>query len=197
VVRRAALIGTVLVLASGAPASAVEIVTINSTFSGFQPAARVATLGEVVRWNSNDSVPHTATGRQPLGLWNREIPAGSSASRAFRQSGVFPYLCTIHPSMTGVIRVPVIVTPAEARRGRVFTVRAGSGAPPPGFRYVIQRRRPNQARFSAWRTISTATTSFTTNASTPRGTWRFRSRLLRVSNGAVSGFSPVDTARVT
>jgi plastocyanin len=194
--RRAALGGFLLVLLAGGPVAAVEVVTINSTAGGFQPGTRVAALGERVRWVNNDGLPHTASGRSPLNLWSRALPPGQSASRAFGQAGSFPYLCRIHPSMTGVIRVPVVVTPSSGPGGTTFTIRAGSAAPPAGFRYVIQRRRPGAPRYTTWKTINTATTTFRTSASTVEGVWRFRSRLRRLSNGAVSGFSPSDSITV-
>jgi hypothetical protein len=98
--------------------------------------------------------------------------------------------------MTGVIRVPVVATPSSGPGGTTFTIRAGSAAPPAGFRYVIQRRRPGASGFTTWKTINTATTTFRTNASTADGVWRFRSRLRRLSNGAVSGLSPSDSITV-
>jgi plastocyanin len=195
--RRAVLVGSLLVIVLSGPASAVEVVTINSVAGGFQPPTRTATVGERVRWVNNDGFAHTATGRAPLSLWNRSLPAGQSAGRAFAQAGTFPYFCQIHPSMTGLVRVPIVVTPASGPGGTTFTVRAGSAAPPAGFRYVIQRKRPGVPGFTNWRTINTATTTFVTTATTAEGVWRFRSRLRRVSNGALSGFSPVDSITLT
>ena len=43
-------------------------------------------------------------------------------SHATLTAGTFPYHCQIHPSMTGVIRVPIVVTPAQGPRGTTFTV---------------------------------------------------------------------------
>jgi plastocyanin len=194
--RRAALVGSLLVVVGSQPAAAVEIVTIDSIPGGFQPRTRTATLGERVRWVNNDGFAHTSTNGAPLSLWNLSLPAGQADRRVFAEAGTFPYLCQIHPAMTGVIRVAIVVTPAQGPRGTTFTVRAGSAAPPAGFRYVIQRRRPNAASFTDWRTINAATTTFVTTSSTARGVWRFRSRLRRVANGAQSGFSPADTITI-
>jgi plastocyanin len=193
--RRAALVGSLLVVVSSGPAAAVEVVTIDSIPGGFQPRTRTASLGERVRWVNDDAFAHTATSRPPLSLWTRSLPAGQFAGRAFAEAGTFPYFCQIHPSMTGVIRVPIVVTPAAGPGGTTFTVRAGSTAPPAGFRYVIQRRRPGATGVREWRTINAASTTFVTRASTAEGVWRFRSRL-RGPNGALSGFSPIDTIMV-
>jgi len=194
--RRAALVGSLLVVVGSQPAAAVEIVTIDSIPGGFQPRTISANLGERVRWVNHDGLTHTSTNDPPLSLWNLSLAPGSADRRAFAEAGTFPYQCQIHPSMTGVIRVPIVVTPAQGPRGTTFTVRAGSAAPPAGFRYVIQRRRPGAAAFTDWRTINAASTTFVTTSSTAKGVWRFRSRLRKVANGAQSGFSPADTIMI-
>jgi plastocyanin len=194
--RRAAVVGSLLVVVSSGPAAAVEVVTINSTQGGFQPERRTATLGERVRWVNNHRFEHTSTSRAPLSRWSLSLPAGQAKGRAFAEAGTFAYLCQFHPSMTGVIRVPIVVTPAAGSRGTTFTVRAGSAAPPAGFRYQVQRRRPGATGYTDWRTINTASTAFVTTSTTTRGVWRFRSRLRRISNGAVSGYSPIDSIEV-
>jgi plastocyanin len=194
--RRAAIVGSLLIVVSSGPAAAVEVVTIDSIPGGFQPSARTASLGERVRWVNNDVFDHTSTSRAPLSLWNLALPAGQVARRAFAEAGTFPYVCRIHPSMTGTVRVPIVATPAAGPGGTRFTVRAGSAPPPTGFRYVIQRRRPGSTSYTTWRTINAATTTFVTTASTRKGVWRFRSRLRKLSNGAQSGFSPVDSITV-
>jgi plastocyanin len=191
--RRAAILSALLVLLTSATTSATEVVTINDSFTGFEPSATLATLGERVTWENDDGFLHSATGKAPLRLWSRDISPGGSASRVFNQAGAFPYLCRIHNNMTGIVRVPIVVTPATGTPTTTFTVRAGIAAPPAGFRYVIQRRAPGAGRFSAWKTIATATTTF---RSSVRGVWRFRSQLRKVSNGAASNFSPVDSVTI-
>ena len=66
-------------------------------------------------------------------------------------------------------------------------------AAPAGFRYVIQRSK-HGGPFKAWRTITTATTTWTP---TQTGGVRFRAALQRISNSARSGWSPALSIVVT
>jgi Copper binding proteins, plastocyanin/azurin family len=69
----------------------------------FSPATVTVTAGDTVTWtNSGPDEPHTATGD---GFDTGEVAVGSSASATFSQAGDFPYVCTLHPEMTGTVRV--------------------------------------------------------------------------------------------
>jgi plastocyanin len=70
----------------------------------FAPTEVTIALGDSVRWINNDPFPHTATARgdgfdsksiAPEGAWTFTPPA----------RGEFPYVCSLHPTMTGVLRV--------------------------------------------------------------------------------------------
>jgi hypothetical protein len=69
----------------------------------FSPATVTVNAGDTVTWtNSGPAEPHTATGD---GFDTGEVAMGSSASATFSQAGDFPYVCTLHPEMTGTVRV--------------------------------------------------------------------------------------------
>ncbi len=64
----------------------------------------VVPAGSRVVWINRDPVAHTATAED--GSWDSGlIDQGESWSRVFREPGEFPFICTPHPDMTGVIVV--------------------------------------------------------------------------------------------
>jgi plastocyanin len=79
----------------------------------FTPATVTIRPGDSVMWVNKDIVDHTATSpasaRQPFD--SRLIGQGKTWTRRFTAAGTFDYVCTFHPTMTGVIKVS-----AKARR---------------------------------------------------------------------------------
>ena len=70
----------------------------------FKPARLTVKAGTTVRWINRDSVIHNATADD--GSWaSGDIKAGDSWVHRFDQPGEYPYVCTIHPAMRGVIVV--------------------------------------------------------------------------------------------
>ena len=80
--------------------------TVRATIQAFQygpDTIRIA-VGGVVEWTNRDPVPHTVTsddGTFDSGM----IAQGESWRRRFDRAGTFPYHCTPHPFMTGVVIV--------------------------------------------------------------------------------------------
>jgi len=68
----------------------------------YAPAALSVPVGTTVRWVNTSGAPHTATG---FGADSGLILAGGQFIHTFSAPGTFPYKCTFHPSMTGVIAV--------------------------------------------------------------------------------------------
>jgi plastocyanin len=103
----------------------------------FDPASVTVRVGEVVRWtNTDNAVPHTAS--EVNGLWDLTgtyggTPAnppgfgpGESVQRAF-EAGTQHYICRVHPSMTGVVAVPVTLAVERRRVARRVRVRVRRG----------------------------------------------------------------------
>jgi plastocyanin len=177
-----------------APVGAVEGVTINSQVGGFQPRTVSAALGETVSWDNQDDIKHTTSGRRTLALWSRSLSPGGSADVAFRQAGTFPYLCTIHPDMTGKVRVPMTANHGSVAVGDKIVLRVATTSAPSGFRYQISRRRAGGA-WAVWKTSTAKTTSWRPTGNVA-GTWEFRAKTIRISNGGKSANSPVLTIAV-
>jgi len=75
------------------------------TTNAYSPNPITVSVGTNVTWVNNDTVIHTATSE--TGLFDTgNIPAnGGQITKTFSTVGSFPYRCTIHPGMTGTVRV--------------------------------------------------------------------------------------------
>ena len=70
----------------------------------FHPAATTIHVGDTVTWTNQDSAEHTATASD-RSFDTGALKKSASAGHTFRSAGTFSYICTIHPSMKGTIRV--------------------------------------------------------------------------------------------
>ena len=73
------------------------------------PSYYVAKSGETVYWKNQDSAFHSVTSGQqenPDGLFDSgHIDPDEKFSYKFTEIGVYPYYCTLHPWMNGMIKV--------------------------------------------------------------------------------------------
>jgi plastocyanin len=184
--KRIGLITTALLLLSAASASAS---THTITLTGFSfPTRTSARIGDTIKW-VNHTVPqadHTVTSDFPLSLWNKSLPSGGTASRPFTAAGSFPYHCNIHPSMQGDIAVSMTGAPSSGTTSTTFTLHWATVTAPSGFKYIVQKRPPGGG-FVALKSTTAPSGTFRL---TTKGTWGFRAKLKRTSNGATSDFSP-------
>ncbi|MBP2029103.1 plastocyanin [Methanohalophilus levihalophilus] len=70
----------------------------------FVPESVTITTGDTVMWTNFDSAPHTATGNEGE-FDSGTLQTDESFSFTFEEAGSFDYICTIHPSMEGVVIV--------------------------------------------------------------------------------------------
>lgn len=68
----------------------------------FYPATLEVIKGGAVEWKNDDLVPHTATSPS---FDSGSLASGQSWRRTFSEAGNFPYVCTFHPHMKGVVIV--------------------------------------------------------------------------------------------
>lgn len=110
------LVGALLIVGAvgvGTVLAADHAVAISG--SAFSPATVNVTVGDTVTWTNGDQISHTATadgGSFDTGT----LGNGESGTATFATAGSFPYHCTVHPNMTGVVVVaaaaPAPSTPA-------------------------------------------------------------------------------------
>lgn len=80
-------------------AEKVEIVEFT-----YQPDPVTIEAGGKVIWINRDSAPHTATADD--GTFDTgTLEEGKLKSESFKEPGIYPYFCEIHPSMRGTLEV--------------------------------------------------------------------------------------------
>ena len=95
-----------LLVESRIPRAAARPVRHTVTIEGtrFQPDDLVVERGESVVWINRDPFPHTVTATAgPFD--SKEIQPGSSRTYKASKKGELTYVCTLHPTMKGTLRV--------------------------------------------------------------------------------------------
>jgi len=70
----------------------------------FAPETLAVKVGDTVVWVNKDPFPHTVTS-QTGGFDSHDIAPDQSWSYTTTRTGVFPYLCTLHPTMHATLKV--------------------------------------------------------------------------------------------
>ena len=96
-----ALLGLVA-LGGALPACSRAKHTVVMEAVSFQPAVLTVSAGDAVVWVNKDPFPHTATSSV---FDSKTIPAGGSWTYTAKTRGEFPYVCALHPTMKGTLRV--------------------------------------------------------------------------------------------
>jgi plastocyanin len=87
--------------AAGATKPARHAVTVEAV--AFQPADLTVNVGDSIVWTNKDPFPHTVTAN---GVFDsKELAAGKAWTYRARNRGDYPYVCTLHPTMSGTIHV--------------------------------------------------------------------------------------------
>ena len=90
--------------------------TIQLRSRQFSPRVRAVTEGSRIEFPNQDSFSHNVFSKAPDGAFDTGVyPRGRTRDQTFRESGVFPIYCNIHPRMTGY--VVVLKTPYHAQAG--------------------------------------------------------------------------------
>ena len=93
-------------MASPIPTPVVGVTHVSITITAkFQPANIQVPVGTTVTWTNDGNVGHTVTFRNGMKDSGILLPQGGTVSYTFTSKGIFPYYCTIHPSMQGVVTV--------------------------------------------------------------------------------------------
>lgn len=85
-----------------APAAASAVTQVSMRNLQFYPVTIEVKSGDVVEWKNDDLVPHTATS---AAFDSGTIISGKSWRHTFTKAGNFPYICTFHPQMKGIVIV--------------------------------------------------------------------------------------------
>jgi plastocyanin len=184
------------VQADGA-APAMTVQTLNYVFI---PDPVVIRVGRTITWvNPVNRTQHTATSDAPLSLWDSgEIGLDEKYSFTFTAAGKYPYTCTLHQAfnMFSTVGVTPFATPPSGPPGTVFTIKVATIPAPADYVYDVQKRNP-VGGWQDWMTGVTSATVVFDSTGVPRGSYKFRSRLHRVSDDAASDYSPSVVIEVT
>jgi putative membrane protein len=82
--------------------SAKHTATIDGT--AFMPKRISVKVGDSVTWTNKDPFAHTVTSRA-AGFDSKTMASGASWTYRATRAGEFPYVCTLHPTMTGTLIV--------------------------------------------------------------------------------------------
>ncbi len=88
----------------GACARRPQTETVSMSGVAFHPDSVAAAPGDTVLFRNDDPVPHTATSDRRA-FDSGDIAPGQSWRWVPRAAGRYPFHCTYHPNMTGVIIV--------------------------------------------------------------------------------------------
>jgi plastocyanin len=99
--RLAATVGVVSAFAGGS-ATAGSATSVRITRFAFSPQELTVAPGTTVTWTNQDEAPHTVTGGE---LASPGMDTGDRYEHAFVRPGDYPYVCAVHPFMTGVVHV--------------------------------------------------------------------------------------------
>jgi plastocyanin len=86
--------------AAGARAEEIKVKIDNFTFS---PAELTVKVGDTVTWTNHDDIPHTVVSAGKYR--SKTLDTDDSFSFTFATAGDYKYFCSLHPHMTGMIKV--------------------------------------------------------------------------------------------
>ena len=89
-------------LAFGAVAAQEENVVTIDNFT-FSPAELTVKVGTTVTWTNHDDIPHTVVSAGKFR--SKAMDTDNSFSFTFTDAGEYKYFCSLHPHMTGTIKV--------------------------------------------------------------------------------------------
>ena len=69
----------------------------------FAPAELTVKVGTTVTWKNHDDIPHTVTSAGKFR--SKALDTDDSFSFTFTTAGDYQYFCSLHPHMTGMIKV--------------------------------------------------------------------------------------------
>ena len=95
-----AVLATMLLPASTARAEDVAVHIDNFVF---EPAQLTVKVGQTVTWTNRDDIPHTVVCAGKFR--SKAMDTDGTFSFTFTAAGEYKYFCSLHPHMTGAVKV--------------------------------------------------------------------------------------------
>ena len=89
-----------LLLGAQAYADDANVTIDNFTFT---PAELTVKVGTTVTWKNHDDIPHTVVSAGKFR--SKALDTDDSFSFTFTAAGEYKYFCSLHPHMTGIVKV--------------------------------------------------------------------------------------------
>ena len=90
-------------LTSQMPAAHCAETTVTIDNFTFAPAQLTVKVGDTVTWKNHDDIPHTMVSAGKFR--SKTLDTDDSFSFTFTAAGDYKYFCSLHPHMTGTIKV--------------------------------------------------------------------------------------------
>ena len=84
----------------GARADELKVTIDNFTFA---PAELKVKVGDTVTWSNHDDIPHTVVSAGKFR--SKTMDTDGTFSFTFTSAGDYKYFCSLHPHMTGAVKV--------------------------------------------------------------------------------------------
>ena len=97
---RIAIAAALSLYLGGARAEETKVTIDNFTFA---PAEVKVKVGDTVTWTNHDDIPHTVVSAGKFR--SKTMDTDGSFSFTFTAAGDYKYFCSLHPHMTGTIKV--------------------------------------------------------------------------------------------
>jgi plastocyanin len=95
-----AVAATLSLCLGAARASETKVTIDNFTFT---PAELTVKVGDTVTWSNHDDIPHTVVSAGKFR--SKALDTDDTFSFTFTAAGEYKYFCSLHPHMTGTIKV--------------------------------------------------------------------------------------------
>ena len=99
---RSLVLAAVLLLPLGVRAHAEEVKVTIDNFT-FEPAQLAVKVGTTVTWTNRDDIPHTVVSAGKFR--SKTMDTDGTFTFTFTSAGEYKYFCSLHPHMTGTIKV--------------------------------------------------------------------------------------------
>ena len=97
-----AMAAAIALFLGSATAHAEDTIVTIDNFT-FQPVQLTVKVGTTVTWKNHDDIPHTVVSAGKFR--SKTLDTDDSFSFTFTAAGDYKYFCSLHPHMTGVVKV--------------------------------------------------------------------------------------------
>jgi plastocyanin len=96
------LAGAATIILRPGAARAEDTLVMIDNFT-FEPKELTVKVGTTVTWTNRDDIPHTVVSAGKFR--SKTLDTDNSYSFTFTAAGEYKYFCSLHPHMTGVVKV--------------------------------------------------------------------------------------------